>query len=593
MPVIDVSIVTYAPDPALLQRLLASLAEDAPGAILPNLLIHDNSADAATTARITALPELRPGGAFTAVSVERSERNVGFGCGHNANARRGAAPYLLVINQDCVLEPGALAGLLQRAQASGSDVAAWELRQIPYEHPKAYDPVTLEVSWVSGAATLFRRAAFEAVGGFEPRIFMYGEDVDLSWRLRARGWRLLYQPQFAVLHRTYSRPHEEKPLQLFEGALANLCLRARYGGAATTFKGLAMLAREILRPRAPLRRRWGLLEAGLRFALRWPHFAASRVHPTANFRPVFAGWDYERHRDGAFFEFRSRREEPPAPEPLVSILIRTCGRPAWLRQALASCAGQTYRNLEVVVIEGGAERCRAIVDEFSDRLRIRYHATNEPSGRARNGNLALAMAQGEWLNFLDDDDLLFADHVEAVLSAALRAGVAGAYGLAWETHTRFLDRERAHFEEVQHHTRHAQPFDRMTLWHHNYLPIQSVIFHRSLYERHGGFDEGMEQLEDWNLWTRYTLDDDFVLLEKTTSKYRVPADAREAADRQAMLDRAYAAALERQRTMRGAFSPRDVLGMAERYARRHRLLARVAGRVPAADRMLRRMDVIE
>ena len=34
----------------------------------------------------------------------------------------------------------------------------------------------------------------------------------------------------------------------------------------------------------------------------------------------------------------------------------------------------------------------------------------------------------------------------------------------------------------------------------------------------------MDQLEDWNLWTRYTLEDDFVMVDKTTSKYRVPAD---------------------------------------------------------------------
>ena len=77
-----------------------------------------------------------------------------------------------------------------------------------------------------------------------------------------------------------------------------------------------------------------------------------------------------------------------------------------------------------------------------------------------------------------------------------------------------------------HVTRHRQPFDRLTLWHHNFLPIQAVLFHRSLYERHGGFAEDMDQLEDWNLWTRYTLEDDFVLVEKTTSKYRVPADTR-------------------------------------------------------------------
>ena len=592
MLAIDLSIVTYAPDLALLARLLESLAEDTLAASR-HLYIQDNGGDAAVVASIAALGILRPGGAFATVSIERSEGNVGFGRGHNANARRGGAPFLLVINQDCVLERGALAGILATAQASAADVAAWELRQIPYEHPKAYDPATLEVSWVSGAATLLRRAAFEAVGGFEPRIFMYGEDVDLSWRLRARGWRLLYQPRCAVVHRTYRAPHAYKPLQVFEGVLVNLCLRVRYRGHRSALRGLRMLAREVTSLRASPARRWGLARAGLRFLARWPYFARTRVASSERFRPVFIGWDYERHRDGAFHPCDSRREAPPASDPLVSILIRTRGRPAWLHEALASCAAQTHPNLEVVVIEGGAGCCRPVVDEFAGRLAIRYHATGEATGRARNGNLALAAARGEWLNFLDDDDVLFADHVEVTLAAALRERVAGAYGLAWETHTRVHDRDRARYEEVHHATRHAQRFDRMLLWHHNYLPIQSVLFHRRLYERHGGFDEAMDQLEDWNLWTRYTLEDDFVMVDKTTSKYRVPADAGEAAERQALLDLAYAGALERQRLMRGAFSPQQVIAMAEGHARRHRLLARFAGRFPLSGRVLRRMDLIK
>jgi len=85
------------------------------------------------------------------------------------------------------------------------------------------------------------------------------------------------------------------------------------------------------------------------------------------------------------------------------------------------------------------------------------------------------------------------------MNAALKARVAGAYALAWETQTRVIDRDNARYEEVMHVTRHHQPFDRLTLWHHNYLPIQAVLFSRALYERHGGFAEDMDQLEDWNL----------------------------------------------------------------------------------------------
>ena len=563
---VDLSIVAWKPDLALLGRLLASLAEPAPG-VVRNLLVQDNSLDAVVTEAIRARVEAQPAGAFARAEVVASDANLGFGRGHNAAVARGSAPFVLLLNQDCVLEPGALEALLASAAASEDDVAAWELRQIPYEHPKAYDPVTLETPWASGAALLVRRSAFEAVGGFDPRIFMYGEDVDLSWRLRAAGWRVLYQPKVAVVHETYREPGQVKPLQVFGGVATNLCLRARYGGLFRTLQGRAMLAGEITAPRSFAGRRRGLARAGLQFLLRWPAFARTRVRPTPRFHPHFAGWGYETRRDGAFHRFASRREAPPLPRPRVSILIRTVGRPASLREALASCAHQTYPNLEVVVIEDGPERSRAVVDEFRDRLDIRYRATGKRTGRAHAGNVALAEATGEWLNFLDDDDVLFADHVEVLVDTVLRENVAGAYACAWETHTTVAEREGGRYEEVMHITRHKQRFDRITLWHHNFLPIQAVLFHRRLYERHGGFAEDMDQLEDWNLWTRYTLADAFVLVEKTTSKYRVPADAHAAAGRQALLDRAYADALERQRAMQVVFSPRELSEMADAYAR--------------------------
>ena len=287
---------------------------------------------------------------------------------------------------------------------------------------------------------------------------------------------------------------------------------------------------------------------------------------------MFAGWGYETRRDGAFHGFRSRREHPEDAHPLVSILIRTLERPAWLREALASCANQTHANLEVVVVEDGPDASRAIVDEFRDRLDIRYEATGTRVGRARAGNRALALAGGEWLNFLDDDDVFFADHVEVLLRAARASGAKGAYGLAWETRTHVHDHDRAEYDETMHATIHRQPFDRLTLWHHNFLPIQAVLFHRSLYERHGGFAEDMDQLEDWNLWTRYTLADDFVLVEKTTSKYRVPADTRDAAGRQELLDGAYADARARQEALRITLSPRAISEMADSYARSQALM---------------------
>jgi glycosyltransferase involved in cell wall biosynthesis len=401
---------------------------------------------------------------------------------------------------------------------------------------------------------------------------MYGEDVDLSWRLRARGFRLRYLARYAVVHRTYKIEGEVKPLQILGGVETNLCLRARFGGRRRTLSGLMRLGAEALAPEDFPGRRMGLIRAGLRFLWQWPYFYSTRVVPTAEFTPIFSGWNYEIRRDGAFVPQRSQREPPRIDAPLVTILIRTVDRGAWLEQALATVANQTWRNIEAVVIEDGPARSEAVVEGFRGRLNVRYRATGKKLGRARAGNIALSEARGEWLNFLDDDDLLFADHVEVLVDAAQKHGTKGAYGLAWETPTRVNDRDTAKCEELTYVTRHRHPFDRLTLWHHNILPIQAVLFHRSLYERYGGFAEDMDQLEDWNLWTRYTLEDDFVLVEKTTSKYRVPASAREAAARQSLLDGAYKDAVERQKTLRLLVSPQDIARMSDAHMRSYSAL---------------------
>ena len=54
--------------------------------------------------------------------------------------------------------------------------------------------------WVSGAALLIRRSAFEEVGGFDSSLFMYMEDVDLCRRLREHGWSIGYEPGVVALH---------------------------------------------------------------------------------------------------------------------------------------------------------------------------------------------------------------------------------------------------------------------------------------------------------------------------------------------------------------------------------------------------------
>jgi N-acetylglucosaminyl-diphospho-decaprenol L-rhamnosyltransferase len=61
-------------------------------------------------------------------------------------------------------------------------------------------PAERDAGWLSGSCLLIRRTAFDSVDGFDPRYFMYFEDVDLGERLGLAGWRNLYVPGAEVVH---------------------------------------------------------------------------------------------------------------------------------------------------------------------------------------------------------------------------------------------------------------------------------------------------------------------------------------------------------------------------------------------------------
>jgi GT2 family glycosyltransferase len=460
---------------------------------------------------------------FGGFFLSRGE-NVGFGVGHNRAAAATSAPFLFVLNPDTSLGPDTIARLHAAAGADDARVAAWEARQLPYEHPKDYDPVTLETSWCSGACVLFRRAAFDAVGGFDPAYFLYCEDVDLSWRLRAAGFKLRYVPRATVHHFSYATPGEIKPAQLLGSTLGNLYLRTRFGTRRDVVQGLSAYA-DLLRQANGLR---GKLAANLAvYARKAPHFAAG-AGPT--FR--FFGWDYAPRRTGDFYESLDGDALPRHPK--VSILVRSIGRLPLLRRALASIANQTWAPIEVVLVEDGSDRARALAAEFPS-LEIVYVPLSPRVGRSAAGNAALARASGELCNFLDEDDELYADHVEQLAGALLTRGGRVAYASAFEVPSRIA--ADAVVEEGDASVVFRGPMNRMRMLTHNQLPIQTVLFERALFAEVGGFDESLDAQEDWHLWARYLSHvGQFTFVDKTTSRYRVPLDRTQSSTRRDWLE---------------------------------------------------------
>lgn len=206
---------------------------------------------------------------------------------------------------------------------------------------------------------------------------------------------------------------------------------------------------------------------------------------------------------------------------LVSVIIRTSNRPDILQTALNSVRKQFYKNIEIIIVEDGKNIAESMIKkEYSD-LNIRYFSTGNKVGRSRAGNIGLSMANGSYINFLDDDDEFLPSHIETLISALEDRTEKAAYGVALERQITVKHRNPYQYKIQKKLIRFNHPYNRCLLYFQNYFPIQSVMFSRELYDKLGGFDESLDVLEDWDLWVRYSTLTDYFYINQVTSIYYV------------------------------------------------------------------------
>lgn len=225
-------------------------------------------------------------------------------------------------------------------------------------------------------------------------------------------------------------------------------------------------------------------------------------------------------------------------QALVSIIIRTCGRPQILERALESIRIQTYSNIEVIIVEDGKNTSENFVFTRFPDLAISYQCTGKRYGRCRAGNLGLASAKGKYINFLDDDDFFLPCHVETLVSHLETSGGMAAYSIAEEYQICSKKQQSEETIVKRKLIRYRQPYNRLLLCYLNYIPIQSIMFSRALYDDLGGFDEKLEVLEDWDLWVRYSSRYDFDFIPLVTSVYHTPYKSRKKQIREGKMQKA-------------------------------------------------------
>jgi GT2 family glycosyltransferase len=192
-----------------LARCLKALQEEAPEA---EVVVVDN------------------GGAESDIGDERwdglrvvaPDENLGFAAGANRGAAETSGDVLVFLNPDTVAAPGALHALAQTLGSAEIGVAMPRLRLLDrpellnsggtvvhvsglawagrFGEPAAEISALEDVAGASGAALAIRRETFGELGGFTGELFMYHEDVELSWRAHLHGLRVVVDPSADVFH---------------------------------------------------------------------------------------------------------------------------------------------------------------------------------------------------------------------------------------------------------------------------------------------------------------------------------------------------------------------------------------------------------
>ena len=229
---------------SMLAKFLPSVIEYSPGA---GIVVADN---ASTDDSVAVLRE-----SFPTVRLLQLDRNYGFAGGYNKALEQVDAEYFLLLNSDVEVAEGWIEPLLSfmeqhpAAVACQPKILAYNNKTYfeyagaaggfidrygyPYCRGRLFDTVeedngqyndVCRVFWATGAAMMVRSDAFRKAGGFDGRFFAHMEEIDLCWRMLARGGEIYVVPQSRVYHVGGATLNKSNPRKTFLNFRNNLLM---------------------------------------------------------------------------------------------------------------------------------------------------------------------------------------------------------------------------------------------------------------------------------------------------------------------------------------------------------------------------------
>ena len=221
-------------------------------------------------------PEIDEARAREGVRVVDADGNVGFAAGSNLGARDAQGDVLVFLNPDTVVAPGAIVQLARTLEDETIGIAMARLRLLDepeklnaagidvhvtgigwaaeYGRPAASVRELADVPSASGTAMAIRADTFRELGGFAEELFMYLEDLELGWRARLAGYRVVVDPGADVFHDYEYGRNPRKSYYLERNRL--VFLLSAYSGRQLALLAPVLLATELGMLGVAAKERW-------------------------------------------------------------------------------------------------------------------------------------------------------------------------------------------------------------------------------------------------------------------------------------------------------------------------------------------------
>lgn len=359
----------------------------------------------------------------------------------------------------------------------------------------------------AGASMAFRRSALEVMGGFDNRLDVGASgcsgDSEMWYRLMAAGWTIHYTPR-AIAYHTHRQRMDALKRQIFyylRGSSSSLLIqyqRHRHkGNLCYLFKTLPKyyadaLIKKIRHPRAE-------------------QYTTLRQEIAGNLAGLLY---FLQHRKYSPRNTLKQLEPVPCGEKWVSVIITSYNHAHYIKEAIESVRQQTYSLIEIIVVDDGStDHTAQVVSEFPEIKYIYQHNR----GLAAARNTGIFHSKGDYLVFLDADDLLYPYAIDKncfhFKAHPLCAFVSGGHDKVDEKKKLITSSEN--IAPQKHHY--------SALLRGNYIGMHAAVMYRREIFNSFLFDETLPACEDYDLYLRITKQYPIFSHNEKLAAYRIHA----------------------------------------------------------------------